>query len=141
MPKNRQGRINDEVREALSDALRSIKDPRVSGIVSIIRCEVTGDMRYCKTYISVMGTEEQKKSAMAGLKSASGWLRRELSQRIDLRYTPEVILVADNSIARGAQISEILNQIHREEEQLHKGRIESETTGETGENGGAGIDG
>ena len=111
MPKNRQERINDEVRAALSDALRFLKDPRVSGLVSIVRCEVTGDLRYCKTYVSIMGTEEQQKNAMKGLKSACGWLRRELSERVKLRYTPEILLTLDNSISRGVHISEILHNI------------------------------
>lgn len=125
MPKNRQERINDEVRTALSDALRFLKDPRVSGLVSIVRCEVTGDMRYCKTFVSIMGTDEQQKSAMKGLKSACGWLRRELSQRVELRYTPEIILTLDNSISRGAHISKILNNIQ---------------SGEKNENGGVALD-
>lgn len=109
MPKNRQGRINDEVRAALADALRNIKDPRVSGLVSIVRCEVTPDMRYCKTFVSVLGSDEERKNVIKGLKSAAGWLRRELAMRVSLRYTPEIVIVSDDSISYGARINEIIH--------------------------------
>ena len=109
MPKNRQGRINEEVRNALSEALRSIKDPRVSGIVSILRCEVTNDMRYCKMYVSVMGSDEEQQDAIKGLKSASGFLRHELAEKVSLRYTPQIVVVHENSISYGVKISKIIN--------------------------------
>lgn len=109
MPKNRQGRINEEVRNALSEAIRSIKDPRVSGLVSILRCEVTSDMRYCKMYVSVLGSEDEQKNAIKGLKSAAGFLRHELAEKVSLRYTPQIIVVYDNSISYGAKISKIIN--------------------------------
>lgn len=109
MPKNRQGRINEEVRNALSEAIRSIKDPRVSGLVSILRCEVTSDMRYCRMYVSVLGSEDEQKNAIKGLKSAAGFLRHELAERVALRYTPQIVVVYDNSISYGAKISKIIN--------------------------------
>ena len=111
MAKNRQGRINDEMRAALAEALRGVKDPRVSGLVSVVRCDVTNDLRYCKVYISVLGTEEQQKDAMKGLSSAAGWLRREAGQRLGLRYTPELVLILDDSIRYGAAISKILGDL------------------------------
>ena len=111
MAKNRQGRINEEMRAALAEALRGVKDPRVSGLVSIVRCEVTNDLRYCKVYVSVLGTEEQKTSAMKGLRSAAGWLRREAGARVGLRYTPELLLTLDHSIEHGAHISQMMHQL------------------------------
>lgn len=116
MSKNRIGRINEEIRNVLADALRRIKDPRVSGLVSIVRCEATGDLRFCKVYVSVLGETDVQKDAIKGLKSAAGWLRRELSQGIDLRYTPELLIELDTSIAHGANISSILNKILPEQE-------------------------
>ena len=126
MAKNRKGRINDEFRAALSEALRRVKDPRVSGLVSILRCEVTGDMRWCKVYVSVLGTPEQQKEAIKGLRSAAGWLRREAGQRVDLRYTPELIIVEDNSISHGIHIAQVLDQIMPEEREKEEADDEGE---------------
>ena len=77
-------------------------------MLSIVRTETTGDLRYCKVYISAMGGESDKE-IVKGLKSASGYLRRELGSRLSLRYTPELIFQLDKSIAYGAHINEILN--------------------------------
>jgi len=113
---SRIDRINEEVMRALSDALRSIKDPRVGGLVSITRCEVTRDLRYAKVYVSVFGTDEQKKDAIRGLRSASGYLRGELARRVKLRSLPELIVIPDDSIGYGAHISGILNRLSETQE-------------------------
>lgn len=110
MPGYRIDRTNDDIRIVLSELLRSIKDPRVNqGMISVVRTETTGDLSYCKVYVSVFGLENEKE-LKKGLKSASGWLRRELSRRLKLRATPELIFELDNSIEHGAHISEIMNQ-------------------------------
>ena len=110
MPGYRIDRTNDDIQLVLSELLRGIKDPRVNqGLISVVRTETTGDLRYCKVYISVYGLENEK-DPKKGLKSASGWLRHELSQRLHLRYTPELIFELDNSIEHGAHISEIMNR-------------------------------
>ena len=110
MPGYRIDRTNDDIQLVLSELLRGIKDPRVNqGLISVVRTETTGDLRYCKVYISVYGLENEK-DLKKGLKSASGWLRHELSQRLHLRYTPELIFELDNSIEHGAHISEIMNR-------------------------------
>ena len=116
MPSNRIGRINEEIQRELSDQLRRLKDPRVSqtGMVSITRVDTTGDLRYAKCYISVLGSPEQQKEVMRGLKSASGWLRREVGRAVQLRYAPELVLVLDESIVRGAHINEMVNRLERE---------------------------
>ena len=108
---NRVDRISEEVMRELSGLLREVKDPRVGGVMlSILRCEVTNDLRWCKVRLSVMG-ECDKKELQRGLKSCSGFLRRELAHRLRLRYTPELIFVLDDSIAHGAHIAAVLNTL------------------------------
>jgi len=108
-------RISEEVMKALAEAMREVKDPRVqSGMASVVRCEVTNDLRYAKCYISVLGSEEQEKEVMKGLKSASGWLRREVGQRVQLRYAPELVFELDRSITHGAHISAMLHELKNE---------------------------
>ena len=108
MPSNRIGRINEEIQRELSDQFRRLKDPRVSsGMVSITRVDTTGDLRYARVYVSVLD-KNQEKDVLKGLKSASGFLRRELGRALQLRYTPELQFVGDDSIQYGAHILEVL---------------------------------
>ena len=108
-------RISEEVMKALAEAMRSVKDPRVqNGLVSVVHCEVTNDLRYAKCYISVLGSEQQAKEVMKGLKSAAGWLRREVGHKVQLRYAPELVFELDNSITHGAHISEMLHELKNE---------------------------
>ena len=109
MPSNRIGRINEEIQRELSAQIRRLKDPRVSGtgMVSITRVDTTGDLRYARVYISVLD-KSQEKDVLKGLKSASGFLRRELGRALQLRYTPELQFIADDSIQHGAHILEVL---------------------------------
>jgi ribosome-binding factor A len=110
MAGHRVDRTNDDIRIVLSELLRSIKDPRVNqGMISITRTETTGDLRYCKVYLSVFGLVDEKEMKK-GLKSASGWLRRELGSRLDIRYTPELVFELDDSISHGAHINAIMNE-------------------------------
>ncbi|MBO4831566.1 MAG: 30S ribosome-binding factor RbfA [Oscillospiraceae bacterium] len=111
MASNKLQRTNEDIQRVLSDLLRSIKDPRVNqGLVSITGVETTGDLRWCKVYLSVLGLSNEKE-LMKGLKSASGWLRRELSHSLSLRYTPELVFQLDRSIETGAHINSILNSL------------------------------
>lgn len=106
----RLDRTNDDIQIVLSELLRSIKDPRVNqGMISVTRTETTGDLRYCKVFLSVFGLSNEKEF-FKGLKSASGWLRRELSQKMSIRYTPELIFELDTSIEHGAHINEIISR-------------------------------
>ena len=108
MPSNRIGRINEEIQRELADQLRRLKDPRVSsGMVSIIRVDTTGDLRYARVYVSALD-KGREKEVLKGLKSASGFLRRELGRALQLRYTPELQFIADDSIQHGAHILEVL---------------------------------
>ena len=111
MASNRIGRINDEIRRELSDILRSVKDPRVSqSMLTITHVDTTSDLRYARIYLTAMDRTGEKE-LMRGLKSASGFLRRELGSRLNLRYTPELQFFADDSIAHGAHILDMLNHV------------------------------
>ena len=108
MAGNRIGRINEEIRKELSALLRTVKDPRVSeGMLTITRVDTTSDLRYARVYISALNCADEK-GLMKGLKSASGYLRRELGHALQLRYTPELTFVRDDSIDQGAHILDML---------------------------------
>jgi len=112
MATNRIGRISSEYAKALSEVMRTLKDPRIRGMVSITRCDVTGDLRYANVFISVYGaTEAEKKDVLKGLKSAAGYLRREVSRKVDLRAAPEPVFSLDDSIKRGTDILSVLNTL------------------------------
>lgn len=106
-------RINGEVQRELSEIIRTeIKDPRVSGsMISVVSVEVTPDLKYCKAYISVLGGEGMAEEAIAGLKSAVGYIRRELAHRINLRNTPEISFILDQSIEYGVHMSKLIDQV------------------------------
>ena len=108
MASNRIGRINEEIQKELSALLRNLKDPRVQDtMISITHVETTPDLRYAKIYVSFL-QEERAQDALKGLKSAGGYLRRELGQSLQLRYTPELQFVEDDSIGAGAHILDLL---------------------------------
>lgn len=113
MASARIGRINDDIQRILADRLRQVKDPRVSdqGMITITRVDTTGDLRYAKVWLSVYGLKDEKEFKK-GLKSASGWLRRELGSTLKLVYTPELVFEIDHSIEYGAKISGILDNLH-----------------------------
>lgn len=108
MANNRKGRINEEIMRELSTLIRTLKDPRITGLVSITHVDVTPDMRYAKVFISRLGEQSDLKECIKGLRSAGGYLRRELAQRLTIRYTPELQFEADDSMVHGARISELL---------------------------------
>ena len=107
MASNRIGRINEEIQRELSSLIRTVKDPRVHGLVSITAVETTSDLRYAKIFVSVLDKSDVKE-AVKGLKSAAGYLRRELGSALNLRYTPELLFVEDDSIGQGAHILSML---------------------------------
>lgn len=111
MASNRINRINEEIQKVLAAAIRELKDPRVSTtMISVTRVETTPDLRYTKVYVSFL--EENKASdAMKGLKSAGGFLRREVGQKLNLRYTPEIMWALDDSITYGAKLLELINSL------------------------------
>lgn len=105
---SRIDKINEEVRREISSVIRELKDTRIPMMTSVVAVNVTNDLRYAKVYVSVMGDEETKKQALIGLKSAAGFVRRELGKRMDIRYTPEPVFELDNSIEHGAYINSLL---------------------------------
>lgn len=112
MANHKLGRTTEDIKRELTDILRHVKDPRVSdAFISIIRVEVTNDLSYCNVYISAMEGLERAKLTLKGLKSASGFIRRELGNRLKLRHVPELIFHATDSIEYSANISRILNSL------------------------------
>ena len=108
MASNRINRINEEIQKELSPLFRTLKDPRVQGgMVTITHVDTTTDLRWCRVFVSVLD-KTQEKDVVKGLKSAAGYLRRELGAVLRLRYTPELQFVADDSIEYGAHILEML---------------------------------
>ena len=111
MASNRIGRINEEIQKELSSAIRNLKDPRVQNtMISITHVEATPDLRYAKIYVSFL-EENKAAEALKGLKSASGYLRRELSSALQLRYTPELVWALDDSITYGAHMLNLINSL------------------------------
>ena len=108
MASNRINRFNEEIQKELSSLFRTLKDPRVQGgMVTVTHVDTTSDLRYCRVFVSVLN-KTQEADVIKGLKSAAGYLRRELGAAIQLRYTPELQFVADDSIEYGAHILEML---------------------------------
>ncbi len=109
MPSNRIGRINEEIQREMSSLIRTVKDPRVAdaGMVSVTAVETTPDLKYAKIYVSVLD-KTASAQALKGLKSATGYLRRELGRALNLRNTPELSFVRDDSIDKGAHILDML---------------------------------
>ena len=111
MASNRIGRINEEVQKELASLIRNLKDPRVQDtMISITHVETTPDLRYAKVYASFLD-ENKAEDALKGLKSASGYLRRELGAALKLRYTPELVWALDDSITYGAKMLELINNL------------------------------
>ena len=107
MASNRIGRINEEIQREMSSLIRTVKDPRVTGLISVTSVDTTPDLKFCKLYISVLDKSDVEQ-VLKGLKSASGYLRRELGRSLNLRNTPELTFVRDDSIDHGAHILDML---------------------------------
>ena len=111
MASKRIVRINEEIQKALAASLRNVKDPRVRDtMISVTRVETTPDLRYAKVYVSFL-EETKAADALKGLKSAAGYLRRELGTALNLRYTPELQWALDDSITYGARMLELINSL------------------------------
>ena len=108
-------RINGEVMRELSNIIRGeIKDPRINPMTSVVSVEVSPDLKQCKAYISVLGDEESQKSTLEGLRSAEGYIRRELAHTINLRNTPEIIFIIDQSIEYGVNMSRFIDEVNKD---------------------------
>ena len=115
MPSYKLGRTTEDIRREVSAILRELKDPRVSGcMLSVVRVEVTNDLSYCTVYVSAMEGMETAENAVKAFKSAAGYVRRELGNRLKLRHVPEMIFKATDSIEYSANISRILHDLENE---------------------------
>lgn len=109
-------RINEEVYRELATIIRGeIKDPRISPFTSVVHVEVAPDLKTCKAYISVLGGEEERKSTYQGLKSAEGYIRNQLAKRINLRNTPAITFIMDNSIEYGVNMSKLIEDVNKKD--------------------------
>ncbi len=106
----------EDIKYALVEILRGIKDPRVSQLLSIVHLDLSRDLSFVKVYISALEGEESTEKSVQGLKSAAGYVRRELAQRVKLRNTPEVIFIADDSIEHSAHINSIIHDLNKKNE-------------------------
>lgn len=105
-------RINGEVQKALSEIIRGeLKDPRIHPMTSVVEAQVSPDLKYCRAYISVLGNEEQGKETIRGLKSAEGFIRTQLAKMVNLRNTPELTFVLDQSIEYGVRLTRLIDEV------------------------------
>jgi ribosome-binding factor A len=127
--KNRK--INDEVRRVLAQIISGgIKDPRVSPMTSVLAVEVAPDLKTCKVWVSVYGDDQKKKDTMEGLNSASGFIRGELARRVNLRNTPQLQFILDDSIAYGVEMSRRIDEVLAEDQRAESLRADEEQTDE-----------
>lgn len=125
--KNRK--INDEVRRVLAQIISGgIKDPRVSPMTSVLAVEVAPDLKTCKVWVSVYGDDQKKKDTMEGLNSASGFIRGELARRVNLRNTPQLQFILDDSIAYGVEMSRRIDEVLAEDQRAESLRADEEQT-------------
>ena len=114
-------RINGEVLKELSNIIRSeIKDPRINPMTSVVSVEVAPDLKTCKAYISVLGDEKSQQDTIAGLKSAEGYIRRELARTVNLRNTPEIKFILDQSIEYGINMFKLIDEVTKKDDESHK---------------------
>lgn len=114
MNEKRINRISEEVKKVVSDLIQNqIKDPRISGMPSVNKVDVTKDLRFAKIYISVLGNEEDKESTIKGLESAKGYIRKEIGHRIQLRHVPEPIFYLDESIEQALYMSKLIEEVNK----------------------------
>ena len=106
-------RINGEVQRALAEIIRGgIKDPRISPLTSVVSVEVSPDLKTCKAWISVLGDEAMEKSTLEGLRSASGYIKNQLAKEVNLRNTPEITFILDQSIEYGVNMSWLIDEVN-----------------------------
>lgn len=113
-------RLSEEIKKIVSNIIRNeLRDPRIAPMTSIVEVDVTRDLRYVNIYISVLGTEKEKEDTMEGLIKASGFIRREIGQKIKARYTPEVIFKLDESIERGVYMYNVITKVNEQNSTTH----------------------
>ena len=115
----RSDRLNEMMQAELSDIIRrQVKDPRVSEFCTVMKVELSEDLRHAKVYVSIMGDEAQQKKTLIGLKNATGFIRREIGQRIGLRHTPELVFILDKSVDYSFEIERLIKDFYKENDKL-----------------------
>lgn len=114
MPSFRLDRTSEDVKRELTDIMRGLKDPRINGLLSVLKVDLSKDLSLCRVYISSLEGMESAKSAVEGLNSAAGYVRRELGQRIRLRRSPQIQFIADDSIEHSAHINQMLHDLQKD---------------------------
>ena len=110
-------RVNEEDQHELSSIIRELKDPRIAMMTTVTEVNVATDLKTCKAYISVLGDEQSKKDTMEGLRSAAGFIRRELAHSLNMRNTPEITFKLDTSIERGVEMSHLIDEVMQKDRQ------------------------
>ena len=111
--KTRIIRINDEIARVTADTIRSeMSDPRIGVVVSVIKAETTSDLKHCKIWVSVLGDEQEQKETMSALHRAAGFIRRRIAETINLRQTPEIKFIFDDSIAHGMRMRSLIETVN-----------------------------
>ena len=114
-------RINGEVQRELANIIRGeIKDPRIHPMTSVVAVEVAPDLKTCKAWISVLGNEQAQQDTIAGLKSAEGYIRRQLARNLNLRNTPEIRFILDESIEYGVNMSKLIDDVTKKDSNSHR---------------------
>ncbi len=115
MNNKRLGRISEEVRRVVSEIIANdLKDPRVNYMTTVTKAEVTRDLRYAKIYVSVLGDDREKRETIKGLENAKGFIRSEISSKIELRYAPEPMFYLDESIEQGIYMSKLIDEVNKD---------------------------
>lgn len=115
MNNKRINRISEEVKKVLSELIyNGLKDPRIKPMTTVTNVEVTRDLRFAKIYVSVLGDKKEKEESIAGLESAKGFIRKEIGNRIDLRYVPEPIFYLDESIEQAIYMSKLISEVNKD---------------------------
>ena len=122
MPGYRAQRLGDEIMARIAEIIPTLKDPRLKGIISVTRVEVTNDSKYAKVYISVLGGEDELKECLNGFRSSAGFIRRELAAAMQLRSTPELTFCADTGIIRGRKTLDIINSLKADSKEGDDGK-------------------
>ena len=115
----KSARVNAEVQRELSSIIMNdVKDPRIHPMTSVTGCDVTADLKYCKVYISVLADEKSKKETMEGLKNAAPFIRHQLAVTVNLRNTPELTFIFDDSIEKGMYMSKLISEVKAKDDEI-----------------------
>ncbi len=121
MGSQRAGRVGEVIKEVASETIRRLKDPRITGLISVTDVEVSGDLGHAKVFVSIYGDEDQQRETLEGLQAAAGFVRTQVGREVKLRITPEIHFLLDKSLEQGASINALLSRIKREQEKPEHG--------------------